>query len=148
MAKKYYKAPVHQTGSIVTTKTQFGSTSDMIVDHSVYTVDGNPVTIHDSEIVCKDDRGFYITSKNRINSAINDTNELISSGNSILQSGTTFGQNVSSQINGPVDFIKKNKSFVTAVATRINVIFIEKLFENVHLLPLVVTIKFFSASLF
>jgi hypothetical protein len=65
-------------------------------------------------------------TKNRINSAINNTNELISSGNSILQSGTTFGQNVSSQINGAV---KKNKSFVTAVATRIKVIFVEKLYE-------------------
>jgi hypothetical protein len=68
-------------------------------------------------------------TKNRINSAINDTNELISSVNSTLQEGTTFGQNVSSQINGAVDFVKKNKSFVTAVATRINVIFVEKLFE-------------------
>lgn len=83
MAKKYYKAPVHQTGSIVTTKTQFGSTSDMIVDHSVYTVDGNPVTIQDSEIVCKDDRGFYITSKNRIDSGLADPNRYANTKNRI-----------------------------------------------------------------
>ena len=36
MAKKHYKAPLHQTGTTITTKTHFGSTSDMVIDHSKY----------------------------------------------------------------------------------------------------------------
>lgn len=69
MAKKYYKAPLHQTGTTVTTKTHFGSTSDMIVDHTKY-----KVNINENEVLCKDDRGFYITSKSRIDSGIADPN--------------------------------------------------------------------------
>jgi hypothetical protein len=74
MAKKYYKAPTHQTGTAVTTKTHFGSTSDMIIDHSQYLFSGNPVNLKDNEVICKDDRGFYLTSKNRIDSGLADPN--------------------------------------------------------------------------
>lgn len=74
MAKKYYKAPTHQTGTTVTTKTHFGSTSDMIIDHSKYLFTGNPVNLQDNEVICKDDRGFYLTSKNRIDSGLADPN--------------------------------------------------------------------------
>ena len=74
MAKKYYKAPTHQTGTVVTTKTHFGSTSDMIIDHSKYLFAGNPVNLQDNEVICKDDRGFYLTSKNRIDSGLADPN--------------------------------------------------------------------------
>lgn len=74
MAKKYYKAPVHQTGHSITTKTHFGSTSDMVVDHNQYILDNNPITLQDNQIMCKDDRGFYITLKSRINSGLADPN--------------------------------------------------------------------------
>jgi hypothetical protein len=76
MAKKYYKAPLHQTGTIVTTKTHFGSTSDMVVDHTKYKyIENNgPITLIDEAVVCKDDRGFYMTFKNRIDSGLADPN--------------------------------------------------------------------------
>ena len=60
MAKYIYKAPKHITGSSVTTKTHFGSTADMVVDHTSMTFDNNP-TILDNQVVCKDDNGFSIT---------------------------------------------------------------------------------------
>lgn len=69
MAKKFYKAPVHQTGTHITTKTHFGSTSDMVVDHTKYKLD-----LCQSMVLCKDDRGFYITEKNRIDSGMADPN--------------------------------------------------------------------------
>lgn len=78
MAKKYYKAPVHQTGTAVTTKTHFGSTSDMVIDHTKYKYakDNSDVILDESAgtVICKDDRGFYITHKNRINSGLADPN--------------------------------------------------------------------------
>jgi hypothetical protein len=83
MAKKYYKAPVHQTGTIITTKTHFGSTSDMIVDHTKYKYikDNGPIIINDSVgiVVCKDDKGFYMTLKNRIDSGLADPNRYANS---------------------------------------------------------------------
>lgn len=69
MAKKYYKAPVHQTGTSITTKTHFGSTNDMVVDHKNYSI-----SLNDNQVLCKDDRGFYITLKNRIDSGLADPN--------------------------------------------------------------------------
>jgi hypothetical protein len=69
MAKKHYKAPLHQTGTVITTKTAYGSTSDMITDHTKY-----KITINDSQVLCKDDKGFYITSKSRIDTGLADPN--------------------------------------------------------------------------
>lgn len=69
MAKKYYKAPVHQTGTSITTKTHFGSTGDMVVDHSSY-----KISLNDNQVLCKDDRGFYVTCKTRIDSGLADPN--------------------------------------------------------------------------
>lgn len=76
MAKKYYKAPTHNTGVTITTKTPFGSTSDMVIDHSKYKyIDNNgPITLNDIEVICKDDRGFYITLKDRIDNGRSDPN--------------------------------------------------------------------------
>jgi hypothetical protein len=78
MAKKHYKAPVHQTGTTVTTKTHFGSTSDMVVDHNQYKYvkDGSPVILNEQlgAILCKDDRGFYMTFKSYIDSGLADPN--------------------------------------------------------------------------
>lgn len=74
MAKKYYKAPVHQTGRPITTKTHFGSTRDMVIDHSGYILDGKPIQLAENEVVCKDDGGFYITLSSRIDSGLADPN--------------------------------------------------------------------------
>lgn len=78
MAKKYYKAPIHQTGTTITTKTHFGSTGDMVIDHTKYRYVENdgPIVLNEDmrAIVCKDDRGFYITFKDRIDSGLADPN--------------------------------------------------------------------------
>lgn len=73
MAKYIYKAPKHITGSAVTTKTHFGSTSDMVIDHTSMAFENNP-TILDNQVVCKDDNGFYITFKHMIDSGLADPN--------------------------------------------------------------------------
>lgn len=78
MAKKYYKAPVHQTGTNITTKTHFGSTGDMIIDHTKYKYSENngPVIINEElgAVVCKDDKGFYITFKKCVDTGLADPN--------------------------------------------------------------------------
>lgn len=69
MAKKIIKVPKHQTGRVITTKTPYGSTSDMIVtDEEVL----NKVTIAEDCILLKDDDGYYITSKNCIDNGLSD----------------------------------------------------------------------------
>lgn len=72
MARKVFKPRLHDSGSIVTTKTFFGSTSDMIVDLSQF----NPIDriIQENEVVCKDDKGYYVTFKSRIDSGMADPN--------------------------------------------------------------------------
>lgn len=70
MARKLFKPRQHESGTIVTTKTPYGSDSTMIVDMSKY----KPISINADEVVCKDDRGFYITKQNRINSGLADPN--------------------------------------------------------------------------
>jgi hypothetical protein len=75
---------------------------------------------------------FKVLEKNvtdDANDIIRQQNELISSANTILKSGTTIGQQVSKEINDGVDFVKKNKTFVIALVSRISAIFIETLFE-------------------
>lgn len=74
MAKKIFKPRLHDSGTIITTKTAFGSTSDMIVDHNMYLLDNNEVCLNDNEIICKDDHGFYKTIKSRIDTGIADPN--------------------------------------------------------------------------
>lgn len=75
MAKKLYKPRQHETGTVITTKTPYGSTSDMLIDINSYTLeDGSSVVIKEDEVVCKDDRGFYITFKNRVDSKLADPN--------------------------------------------------------------------------
>lgn len=70
MARKLFKPRQHESGTIVTTKTPYGSDSTMIVDMSKY----KPISVGADEVVCKDDRGFYITKQNRINSGLADPN--------------------------------------------------------------------------
>ena len=70
MAKKFYKAPKHSTGHAVTTKTHFGSTADMVVDHSNF----KNITLNEGQVLCKDDIGYYVTLLNRINNGLADPN--------------------------------------------------------------------------
>lgn len=73
MAKRFLKPRLHETGTVITTKTAFGSTSDMIVDINDYISDP-AIVLEDNQVICKDDRGFYITSKNRIDNRTADPN--------------------------------------------------------------------------
>lgn len=69
MAKKIIKVPKHQTGRVITTKTPYGSTSDMVVtDESIL----NKVNVAANCILLKDDDGYYITSKNRLDNGLSD----------------------------------------------------------------------------
>jgi hypothetical protein len=70
MARKLFKPRQHESGTVVTTKTPYGSDSSMVVDISQY----KSISINTDEVVCKDDRGFYITKKNRIDSGMADPN--------------------------------------------------------------------------
>jgi hypothetical protein len=70
MAKKLYKAPKHNTGRSITTKTPFGSHKEMVVDHSTI----NGISILEGEVVCKDDDGLYVTNTNRIDNGLADPN--------------------------------------------------------------------------
>jgi len=91
MAKNYYKAPKHSTGHAVTTKTHFGSTADMVVDHNALSLE-----IPDSSVVCKDDLGYYITNKAMIDSGLADPNRYANAKSRITVSETTKQENSSS----------------------------------------------------
>ena len=80
MAKKIFKPRLHDSGTIITTKTPFGSTSDMIVDLSLHSlIEGGHIVIQPNEVVCKDDKGFYITTTNRIDTGMADPNRYANS---------------------------------------------------------------------
>jgi hypothetical protein len=70
MAKKHYKAPKNFAGKYITTPSAFGSHSSMIVEASKY---GENVLL-ENQVICKDDEGFYITTKNRIDDGLADPN--------------------------------------------------------------------------
>jgi hypothetical protein len=66
---RIFKIPKHQTGRTITTKTPYGSTGDMVVtDETIL----SKVEIDDGSILLKDDEGFYITYKNRVDSGLSD----------------------------------------------------------------------------
>jgi hypothetical protein len=82
MAKKIYRTPLHNTGTTITTKTAYGSTSCMVIDINKYTIeDGSAINIKEDEVVCKDDLGFYITFRNRVDSSTADPNRYANSKN-------------------------------------------------------------------
>lgn len=55
----------HVTGSEITTKSWFGSHSDMLVEE-----------LEDGKVVCEDDRGKYITFANRLDNGLADPRRL------------------------------------------------------------------------
>lgn len=69
MAKKFFKVSKHQTGRSITTKTPYGSTSDMIVNDTEIL---KKVTIAEHHALLKDDDGYYITTKAMIDSGLAD----------------------------------------------------------------------------
>jgi hypothetical protein len=69
MAKKFFKVSKHQTGRSITTKTPYGSTSDMIVSDTEIL---KKITVADHCVLLKDDDGYYITNKTMIDSGLAD----------------------------------------------------------------------------
>ena len=66
---KAFKTPKHTTGRIISTKTPYGSTSDMIVkDEQIL----SKVTVANNCVLLQDDDGFYITNKDRIDNGLSD----------------------------------------------------------------------------
>lgn len=63
MSKKYKSGPKHETGRTITTKSAYGSHSDMIVEE-----------LPSGKVVCKDDDGLYVTTLDRIDSGLADPN--------------------------------------------------------------------------
>ena len=64
MAKKIFKPRKHETGRTVTTKTPYGITTDMVVtDEQIL----SKVAVDDGMVLVKDDAGYFIVPKNRVN---------------------------------------------------------------------------------
>lgn len=69
MAKNFIKTSKHQTGRTISTKTPYGSTSDMIVtDESIL----NKISINTDCVLLQDDEGYYITHKTHIDNGMAD----------------------------------------------------------------------------
>lgn len=66
---------------------------------------------------------------NQVNQLIQSGNTLVQSGNTYLQSGSTQGQQVNNVVNNSVDFVKKFKSFVIEVVSKINSEFLSELYD-------------------
>lgn len=80
MAKNFIKPRKHETGRTFTTKSPYGTHSDMLVtDETVLK------RLHFDEfetvqlVLAKDDEGYYITEKNRVDSGLADPNRYATS---------------------------------------------------------------------
>tara|TARA_Y100000296_G_scaffold83231_1_gene113668 strand:+ start:267 stop:512 length:246 start_codon:yes stop_codon:yes gene_type:complete len=74
MAKqKRNKYPTHETGDTITTKSLFGSHQDMVVplDDPSEDIKGL-LPISDHQVICKDDVGYYVTDKKRLDDGLAD----------------------------------------------------------------------------
>ena len=81
MAKYRPKQKQHETGQIITTKSRYGSHADMVVgleelqsSDFFETGEGRWRVIEDHETVCKDDKGYYVTLKARLDNGLADPN--------------------------------------------------------------------------
>ena len=53
----------HSTGTTITTKSWFGSHTEMVVEE-----------LDNGKVICEDNRGRYITDKNRLDNGLADQN--------------------------------------------------------------------------
>ena len=81
MAKYKRKIVQRSVGKTVTTKSWYGSHADMVVELEELqssdffeTGEGRYRVIEDYETVCKDDAGYYITYKDRLDNGLADPN--------------------------------------------------------------------------
>lgn len=69
MTRQIKTGKKHETGRTISTKTPYGTTSDMVVtDEEVL----SKVSVADYCVLVKDDDGYYITPKNRVDSGLAD----------------------------------------------------------------------------
>lgn len=59
----------YDTSKIITTKTPYGTHSEMVVDSSEF-----DVILKENEVLCSDEKGHYVTLKTRIDSGLADPN--------------------------------------------------------------------------
>jgi len=72
---KFSNKKRHETGNTVTTPSQFGSHRSMVVDPDKYVSakdNRSEVSCGRGVCLCKDDKGFYITLENRLDSGLAD----------------------------------------------------------------------------
>lgn len=72
--RSYTSKRSHDTSRVYTTKTPFGSHVEMIVQD----VSEFDISLKNNEVICKDDSGYYITLKSRIDSGLADPNRYCS----------------------------------------------------------------------
>ena len=66
---KHFKTPKHQTGKTITTKTPYGTTSDMVVtDEEILA----KTKVKGGWVLAKDDQGYYITAQGNVDSGLSD----------------------------------------------------------------------------
>jgi hypothetical protein len=71
MAKNFIKPRKHETGRAITTKTPYGTTSEMIVTDEKLT---SLFTLESSQVLVKDDEGYYYTNVDRVDNGLADPN--------------------------------------------------------------------------
>lgn len=59
----------HDSGRVITTPSFFGSHNKMVVSSDLFEAE-----LKENEVVCKDDDGYYITVKNRLDTNLADPN--------------------------------------------------------------------------
>jgi hypothetical protein len=59
----------HDTGKATTGKSSYGSHAELVVDHSSFNL-----TLDDDKVLCKDQNGYYVTLKNRLDNGLADPN--------------------------------------------------------------------------
>jgi len=69
MARQIKSGKRHETGRIITTKTPYGTTSDMVVnDENIL----SKINIPEDHVLAQDDAGYYLTPKNRVDTFLAD----------------------------------------------------------------------------
>ena len=69
MARQLASRTKHETGSKITTKTPYGTTSDMVItDEDIL----SKLNIPPDNVLAKDDSGYYFTPKNRVDTYLAD----------------------------------------------------------------------------
>lgn len=74
MVKYRPKPKGHDAGTVLTTKSPYGSHVDMVVDPIVLGSGGAIVALKDNEVICQDDRGYYTTLKASLDNGLADPN--------------------------------------------------------------------------